>query len=232
MIAGSGRLLSPGGDDAVLPQRTRSEHGGLSDGVMGALIGAGAALLTGLLTVWLGWLVASRQLRHDREERSTDRALQSRRDRLFISLSAATDVTRSTGSLARPSSNTSEAADRFSDAVNTLAPAGSVVSLEVVERGRDLVGQAGRLFPIAISKRASLDKEAAIEDWSKFGDWAIDAQVQLQRAYGLLLAAVRRDLRIPHSLDDQVLAATAVDVQAPSHASAEAKVILISGRER
>lgn len=204
---------------------------GLSDGVMGALIGAGVALLTGLLTVGLGWLVASRQLRHDREERATDRALQSKRDRLFSSLAAATDVTRSIGSLARPDSNISEAADRFSNAINSLAAAGSVASLEVVERGRDLVGEAGRLFLIAMAKRASLDKEAAVEDWSKFGDWTIDAQVQLQKGYGLLLAAVRRDLRIPDSSDERVLAATAVDVQALSRASAEAKTILMSGTE-
>lgn len=130
--------------------------GGLSDSVMAALIGGGVGLLTVAITVGGAAWVAARQLRHDREERATDRALQSKRDRLFASLSAASDMTRSISSLARPGSDISETADRFNAAVTGLAAAESVASLEVVDRGRELVGQAGVLFLIAMAKRASL----------------------------------------------------------------------------
>lgn len=200
----------------------------ISDGVMGALIGAGAAILSGLLTVMFGAWVASRQLRHDREERAIDRALQSKRDKLFTSLSAASDVGRSITGLARPGSNVSEMSDRFSEAVNILASAGSVASLEVVTRGRDLVGHAGRLFLIAMAKRSAIDEQASAKEWMAFGDWAIAQQVELQSANGLLLAAVRRDLGIPNSSDEQVLAATAVDVQGLQRAAAEARAILLA----
>lgn len=201
---------------------------GISDGMAVALIGVGGALLTVVITVIAAGAVASRQLRHDREERATDRALQSKRDKLFTSLSAASDVTRSISGLARPGSDISETADRFSAAVTVLAAAGSVASLEVLERGRDLVGQAGVLFMIAMAKRASLQIDDPAEEWAEFGDWTIDAQVKLQHVYGLLLAAVRRDLRIPDSDDDQVLAATAADVKALEHATAEAREILLA----
>lgn len=201
---------------------------GISDGMAVALIGVVGALLTVVITVVGAGIVASRQLRHDREERATDRALQSKRDQLFTSLAAAAEVTRSISSLARPGSDISETADRFSAAVTRLAAAGSVASLEVVERGRDLVGQAGVLFMVAMAKRASLQKDDPAEKWAEFGDWTIDAQVKLQRIYGLLLAAVRRDLRIPDSDDDQVLKATAADVKAIESATAEAREILLS----
>lgn len=201
---------------------------GISDGVMAALIGAGGAFLTVAITVGGAAIVAFRQLRHDREERATDRTLQSKRDTLLTSLSAASDVTRSIGRLARPGSKVSEATDKFSDAITSLAAAGSVASLEVLERGRDLVGQASRLFLIAMAKRALLEEDSAAEVWLEFGNWVIDAQVELQSAYGLLLAAVRRDLRIPDSSDERVLAATSVDVDALGRASAEAKAILMS----
>ena len=200
---------------------------GISDGVMGALIGAGAAILSGLLTVLVGAWVASRQLRHDREERAIDRALQSKREKLFISLSAASDVGRSITGLARPGSDISEMSERFSEAVNTLASAGSVASLEVVTRGRDLVGHAGRRFLIAMAMRRALDEEASAREWIEFGDWTIDQQVEMQNATGLLLAAVRRDLGIPNSSDEQVLAATAVDVNGLRRAAAEARAILL-----
>jgi hypothetical protein len=201
---------------------------GLSDGVTGALIGAVAVLLVGLLTVVAGAWVAARQLRHDREERATDRALQSKRDKLFTSLSAASDVTRSISALARPGSSIPDLSDRFSDAVNALASGGSVASLEVVSRGRDLVGHAGRLFLIAMAKRAALDKKASLSDWMEFGDWAIAQQVELQGVNARLLAAVRRDLGIPNSTDEQVFAATAVDVEGLQRAATEAREILTS----
>ena len=200
---------------------------GITDGVMAAMIAAGAALLTVIITVGGAAWVAVRQLAHDRLERATDRALQSKRERLFISLTAATDVTRSIGRLARPGSEISASADRFTEAVNNLAAGASVASLEVVERGRDLAGQAGRLFLIAMAKRAGLASDASVEEWADFGNWTIDAQVELQIPYGLLLAAVRRDLGISDSSDEQVLAATKVDVAALEHAAAEAKSILL-----
>lgn len=204
---------------------------GLSDGVMGALIGAGAALLTGLLTVGLGWLVASRQLRHDREERATDRALQSKRERLFTSLSSATEITRSVTNLARPELEAQATAARFNESVTNLAAAGSVASLEVVARGRDLVGRAGRLFLIAMAKRQWLEEEGTGEDWLAFADWAVHSQIELQNAYALLMASVRRDLRIPGSTDAEVLEATKADVLGLLAAADEAKGILLSGSD-
>jgi len=204
---------------------------GLSDGVLGALIGAGAALLTALLTVGLGWLVASRQLRHDREERATDRALQSKRERLFTSLASASEIARSVTNLARPELEVQATASRFNESVTTLAAAGSVASLEVVARGRDLVGRAGRLFLVAIAKRRWLEEEGTGEEWIAFADWAVHSQIELQNAYALLMASVRRDLQIPGSSDAEVLEATKADVLGLLAAAEEAKGIVFSGAE-
>lgn len=205
--------------------------GGFSDGVMGALIGAGAALVAALLTVGLGWFVASKQLRHDREERATDRALQSKRERLFTSLSSASEITRSVTNLARPEFEVQATASRFNESVTTLAAAGSVASLEVVARGRDLVGRAGRLFLIAMARRQWLEEEGTSEEWIAFADWAVHSQMELQNAYALLMASVRRDLQIPGSTDAEVLEATRADVPGLLAAADEAKGILLCGAE-
>lgn len=202
---------------------------GMSDGILSAVIGAGAALITVAITVGGAAWVAARQLKHDREERAVDRALQSKRDRLFVSMAAASDVSTSILGLARPERTIAEASSSFNDAVRTLAAGSSVASIEVVIRGRDLVGRAGPLFLTAMAKRRSLEGSGNMTDWVAFVDWAIHAQVELQNAYALLLASVRRDLGIPDSADYQVIEATRTDVKSLLHAMEEAREFLAAG---
>ena len=205
---------------------------GITDGVVVALIGLAGTVLAVAITVAGAALVASRQLRHDRAERATDRALQSKRDRLVTSMSAAADVTRSISALARPTNKVDETSVRFNDAVNSMAAAGTVASLDVVKLGRDLTGHAARLFMVGMAKRRRLEEDGSFEDWITFSDWTIEAQVELQKPYARLLAAVRRDLNIADSSDEQVLAATSVDVQALHKASGEAWSILNQDRRK
>ncbi|OBU64399.1 hypothetical protein A9K58_17575 [Stenotrophomonas maltophilia] len=121
-----------------------------------------------------------------------------------------------------------EAASEFNKAVAGLSASGSVASLEVVERGRDLVGQCGRLFFIAMAKRRSIELQSreGPHDWVEFADWAITTQVELQAPYARLLAAIRRDLGIEGSSDDEVLKAIAVDMVALNAAATQAAEIL------
>jgi hypothetical protein len=196
--------------------------------IASALIAAGAGLLTVGITAAVAAAVATKQLRHDREERAKDRALESKRDRLFTGLEFANNAMRSMLRLANADVTIEEAASEFNKAVAGLSASGSVASLEVVRRGRDLVGQCGRIFFLAMAKRRRIELQSreGPHDWVEFADWAITTQVELQVPYARLLAAMRRDLGIEGSSDDEVLNAIAVDMAALNAAATQAAEIL------
>lgn len=193
--------------------------------VVAALIGAGAAFLALTGTAW----VASAQLAHDRRERAKDRALQSKRDRLFDGIAAANAAIRTVTALANPNVDVATTSAKFNEATSALSAAGSVASLEVVSRGKDLVGSVGRVFLVGLAKRRETEKVSDYAAWATFVDWTINQQLALQPTYALLLAAVRRDLGIDDSSDAAVFDAIRVDAQQLAASMDEAADILGTG---
>ncbi len=175
-------------------------------------------------------MVARSQLRHDREERAKDRALQSKRDRLFGALEFANEAMRSITKLGNAECSIGDVAAEFNKAIAGLSASGGVASLEVMARGRDLVGECGRLLLRGMAKRRRLDNQPrdGADDWVVFGDWIVGSQVELELPYSRFLAAVRRDLGIEGASDREVLASITVEMDPLKRAAAEAFAVLQS----
>nr|WP_312355145.1 hypothetical protein [Stenotrophomonas pavanii] len=187
--------------------------------VSGAWIALGGVAATLAVTA----VIAIHQLNHDRIERAKDRALQAKRERLFSAMASATGAMQSITRLANPKSDLAEVIAELSNRISEISSASTVTSIEVMTRGRDLTGHLGAKFIEALGLRETAELLGDHESWMEFADWAIDAQVELQDSHILLVAAVRRDLGMPESSDEQVRAALSVDVKGLEHARTQAR---------
>lgn len=194
--------------------------------VSGAWIALGGVAATLAVTA----LIAIRQLNHDRTERAKDRALESKRERLFNAMTSATGAMQSITRLADPKADLAGVIAELSNRISEISSASTVASIDVMTRGRDLTGHLDAKFIEALGRRETAELLGDQESWMEFADWAIDAQVELQDSRSLLAAAVRRDLGMAESSDEQVRAALSVDVKGLEHARAQARAAVQAAR--
>lgn len=175
--------------------------------IVSALIGGLIALcvvgVTARIAVW--------QLKHDREQRATDRALQAKRDLLVDALKAAIVLIGSAPELSRKEVDVGEVSTRFTDALARMNAAGAVASLEVMARGRDFVNVVAKAFTRAMTERTLIGPEADHHALMQLGMEIVQSQRAFRGPYQRLVAAIRRDLGIVGASDDEVSAALNVD---------------------
>jgi len=180
----------------------------MDHGITSALIGAGAALLVVLVTA----AVAVTQLRHDREQRAKDRALQAKRDLLIDALKSAIIAMRSGSDLVRQEVDINAVSAKFTNAIAAMNAASAVASLEVVARGKDLVATMGKQYMTAMAVRSTLAPDLMPEQLVDFALDVIEKQKEFQQPFALLVAAVRRDLLIEGADDEAVAKALWMNV--------------------
>lgn len=182
--------------------------------VIASWLGAVGTFITVIITVGGAIGVASWQLSHDRAERAKDRALQAKREVLMESTKAALVAVQAVGDLAQIEADGQKISEKLGDALAKINAGSAVASVEVLTRGRDLVEAVRKQFLTTLVARALLDPAATPTIRAQFSLGVIRGQKQLQDPFVLLVAAVRRDLGIEGSDDEQVRKALWIDLDA------------------
>jgi len=175
--------------------------------IIGGLFGLVAVLITAGVTA----IMTSFQLKHDRQQRAADRALQAKRELLVDALKAANVLMSVTPALSHEDVDIQKLSAVFTDALATMNAANAVGSIETMSRGRDYVNVAAPMFVAAMTQRALLGDDATRQQLSEFAVEIIKSQRGFQIPYQKLVAAIRRDLNIESSTDAEVSNALAID---------------------
>ncbi len=182
--------------------------------VVAAWLGAWGTFLTVIITVGGAIGVAFWQLGHDRTERAKDRALQAKREALMEGTKAAMLAVQAIGDLAQQGVDVQKTSEKFGDALAKINAAAAVASIDVLSRGKDLVQAAGQEFMTMLVSRSLLGPDPGPTSQLDLLVDVLRVQKKLQGAYVLLVAAVRRDLGIEGSGDEEVSNALSVDLDA------------------
>jgi len=100
----------------------------------------------------------------------------------------------------------------FVESLSRISAASAVASLEVIERGSALVDLAGRSFTTAMTVRALLGSDPKPHPMRQFRVNILEGQKQYQELLSPLIAAIRRDLMIEGSGDEEVQKALYIDM--------------------
>lgn len=196
--------------------------------VFAAWLGAWGTFLTVVITVGGAMWVAFWQLGHDRTERAKDRALQAKREVLMECTKASIVAVQAVGDLAQLGTDVQKTSEKLSDALTKINAGAAVASIEVMTRGKDLVQVVGKRFMTTLVARSLLGPDAGPRGQIDFVLDVIRVQKELQGPFVLLVAAVRRDLGIEGSGDDEVREALSLDLDALEQHTRETLNALVS----
>jgi len=118
------------------------------------------------------------------------------------------------GDLAQQGVDVQKTSEKFGDALAKINAAAAVASIDVLSRGKDLVQAAGQEFMTMLVSRSLLGPDPGPTSQLDLLVDVLRVQKKLQGAYVLLVAAVRRDLGIEGSGDEEVSNALSVDLDA------------------
>lgn len=164
-------------------------------------------ILIGVLTVW----VALRQLRQNRDDTAKQRALETKRGVLLGGVRALAKLSKAMANVANPNASMEAASNSFNEAIAEWIAASAVASIEVVERGRDYIGELAPKFIELLIERQKLEAKMGdkIQNWNygPLSAQVLNLSMELNKMQLRTISAVRHDIGIEDATDEQFIAA-------------------------
>lgn len=129
-----------------------------SPDVQAALVGNFGIVLGAMITVVVTAVIATRQFRHERVEKTKDRALEIKKEVLLDGVRGAQQLLSGIASFSNLSRAPEQITSDIQSGIGLMTVAGAVASQKTVEAGRALVEAAGPVVIEFIGRRKPLDE--------------------------------------------------------------------------